>query len=549
MTVPMSEKSVTSTDELNKTLMTEEPPTAPSALNAYASDKAPYPKSVLFIVGNEFCERFCFYGMKAILPLYLTAFLGLRETSATEIIHLFNFSAYFFAVFGGILSDNFIGKFKTILYLSVVYCIGNVFMSGTAIPGVTGVPPHWWGTGISLLLIAVGTGGIKPCVASFGGDQFALGQTRQLSVFFSIFYLAINVGSMLSMFLTPLLRRVSCLGQDSCYPLAFGVPAVLMLMALILFLCGYPFYRKEPVRSSVVAHFFILLGVSSYRKTKALFKRQNSPWLLNCSDKYSETFITDAKTLLRLLKVFLPICLFWALYDQQGSWWVYQANMMESQVNFLGWKFSIMPEQMGLSNAFLILIFVPIASHGIYKIAPMKALTRMGTGMVLLAISFIMAASLQFIVGSRGTFAPSPTNPEILMCTAGCVNILWQLPQYFVLTWAETFLSVTGLEFSYSQAPESMKSVCNAGWLLTVAGGNLAVLLVTLINPVRWFRPSNPMAWNFVAWGGIMILGTIGYFVTCSGFKYKEEQPMFAIVTSPLGHKEEGRKPLTEGNT
>lgn len=87
---------------------------------------------------------------------------------------------------------------------------------------------------LGLLFIAIGTGGIKPCVSSFGGDQFVLPeQSLQLQQFFSFFYFSINAGSMISTFLTPSLRNdVKCFGENSCFPLAFGVPAILMIISV-----------------------------------------------------------------------------------------------------------------------------------------------------------------------------------------------------------------------------------------------------------------------------------------------------------------------------
>lgn len=87
---------------------------------------------------------------------------------------------------------------------------------------------------IGLILIAIGTGGIKPCVAAFGGDQFILPDEEQgLQEFFSRFYFAINLGGLLGMILTPILRKaVTCYGEDTCYALGFGFPALLMLLAL-----------------------------------------------------------------------------------------------------------------------------------------------------------------------------------------------------------------------------------------------------------------------------------------------------------------------------
>ena len=93
---------------------------------------------------------------------------------------------------------------------------------------------------LGLLLIAIGTGGIKPCVVSFGGDQFKLPeQERHLQSFFSFFYLSINFGSLIGTFMTPILREdVECFGDDSCYSLAFGVPAILMAVATVIIVIG-----------------------------------------------------------------------------------------------------------------------------------------------------------------------------------------------------------------------------------------------------------------------------------------------------------------------
>ena len=504
------------------------------------STKNGYPYSIFFIVGNEFCERFSFYGMKAILPIYLTVWLGFRETTATTIIHSFNFSAYFFSLFGGILSDNLLGKFRVILYLSLVYCIGNGVMSITSLPGVTGTPPHWWGMATGLMLIGIGTGGIKPCVASFGGDQFSPNEVDKISKFFAAFYFAINAGSVLSMFLTPLLRsRVHCFGQDSCYPLAFGVPAFLMFIALLVFIAGSQLYRKEPARNNVVLMFFALLSTSFWRSIVSLLRCENRPsspsstgaqshWLYRAQDKYERGFIKDAKRVVKVFTIFMPICIFWALYDQQGSWWVYQAVMMKTEQNFFGWKFNILPEQMGLANAILILVLIPVFSHFLYPTVDkcgikFRALRKITTGMLLAMVSFIMAAILQFWMSTSGTFKAAPNDPSSLVCVSGCVNVFWQLPQYFIITCAEIFLSITGLEFAYSQAPQSMKSVCQAGWLLTVAGGNLIVILVTLIDPVSWINPKSTMAWNFVLWTGIMGIGTLIFVWLAHGYEYRED--------------------------
>ncbi len=146
---------------------------------------------------NEFCERFNFYGMKAILVLYLTTKLFYTPDVATIIYHTFVMSMYLFCIVGAIIADSWWGRFKTILILSIVYSIGSVLIA------IGGIEP--WNlpaaelTIVGLLVIAIGSGGIKPCVAAFGGEQFKLPeQAKQLAVFFSIFYFSVNAGSLIS---------------------------------------------------------------------------------------------------------------------------------------------------------------------------------------------------------------------------------------------------------------------------------------------------------------------------------------------------------------
>lgn len=167
----------------------------------------------------------------AILVLYVKHKLNYTENDATIVFHVFTMLVYLMAVFGGILSDTWLGKYKTILYLSIVYAIGGIVVSISATPiAVNNID---WVLFIGLLLISIGSGGIKPCVSAFAGDQFKLPeQAAQVTTFFSVFYLSINLGSLSSTALTPILRgQVHCFDQNDCYPLAFGLPAVLMIIA------------------------------------------------------------------------------------------------------------------------------------------------------------------------------------------------------------------------------------------------------------------------------------------------------------------------------
>lgn len=222
-----------------------------SAENGQAKE-LPYPKRVFLILGTEFCERFNFYGMRsnflnvckqktrffnhflflAVLVLYMKNKLRYSENDATVLFHGSSMLVSFMCMFGGILSDVWLGRFKTIWILSIVYCFASALISVSSMPSFIFSPKL--ALMIGLLLTSIGAGGIKPCVSAFGADQFKMPeQSAYFSSYFSLFYGSINVGAFLSHAVTPILRsEVQCFGQSDCYPLAFGVPAILMFIAI-----------------------------------------------------------------------------------------------------------------------------------------------------------------------------------------------------------------------------------------------------------------------------------------------------------------------------
>ncbi|GFT40915.1 solute carrier family 15 member 2 [Nephila pilipes] len=375
-------------------------------------EKEKYPKSVFFILGNELCERFCYYGMRTVLTIYLTEELLYSESKATVIFHSFIMLSYFTPVLGAILADSYLGKFRTILYISIVYAIGNVILSVGSIPNNLSIM-----TGVSLLglfIIGVGTGGIKPCVAAFGGDQFSKTQIKERERFFSVFYFAINGGSVVSTILTPILRAdVHCLGSDSCYPLAYGVPAALMLVALTLFLIGKPLYNIKPAEGNIFQSVFKCICHAISRKSKSKEKKK-SHWLDYADDKFDKDLIKDIKTLLHVLWIFLPVPLFWALFDQTGSSWTLQATKMDREV--MGRH--IKPDQMQVMNAFLIIVLIPVFDYVIYPLFGKcnllkKPLQRIAVGGFLSALAFVFTGFIELNLESSYPVVPGPGLTEL----------------------------------------------------------------------------------------------------------------------------------------
>uniref|UniRef100_A0A3B5MVC3 Solute carrier family 15 member 1b n=1 Tax=Xiphophorus couchianus TaxID=32473 RepID=A0A3B5MVC3_9TELE len=584
-----------------------------------------YPLSIFFIVVNEFCERFSYYGMRAVLVLYFKYFLKWDDDFSTTIYHTFVALCYLSPILGAIIADSWLGKFKTIVYLSIVYTAGQVIMAVGAINDITdgnkdGTPDnmtfHIALSMVGLLLIALGTGGIKPCVAAFGGDQFNDDQEKQRSTFFSIFYLSINAGSLLSTIITPILRAQKCgiHTQQQCYPLAFGVPAALMVVSLIVFIVGSGMYNKTAPSGNIMVKvckciFFAIMN-RFHNRSSQIPKREH--WLDWAEEKYDKLLIAQVKMVLKVLFLYIPLPMFWALFDQQGSRWTLQATTMDGNFGLM----VIQPDQMQTVNPILILIMVPVMDFIIYPLiskcklnfTPLRKIT---VGMFLAGLAFVAAALVQLQIDATLPDFPSSTEqqakfinmvnrpinitagkyafqlnshmdfllrnvfwlqfgdivakPEeganairsVLICycvaikvghafdknmstyvdvpqgtakfviknaagstcvfkrefgfgssytfiippnvtfeenvtfesnlckliavediKANSIHMAWQIPQYFLMTSGEVVFSVTGLEFSYSQAPSNMKAVLQAGWLLTVAVGNIIVLIV-----------------------------------------------------------------------
>lgn len=359
-----------------------------------------YPKHVICILANEFCERFSFYGMRAILVIYLWSAIGLSKSTATAIYHASLVVSYFTPLLGAIMADAWLGKCRTIIYVSILYCLGNILMTLTAIPFDGNY--YIYGPVIALIMIALGTGGIKPCVSSFGGDQFKDNQKRQKDSFFSVFYMAINIGSLISTIITPTIRGGVFCYNTSCYALAFGIPAILMIVAIVFFIIGTRWYTHVPPTQSVITRLAGCIAKAAFRSCRCSRKSSSEKkehWLDHAEPDYDRQFISDVKDVTRVIWIFLPLPVFWALYDQQGSRWTLQAAQMNGDLG----NWIIGPDLIQVLNPLLIIIMVPLLESLFFpclnKIGiPFRPLQRMGWGMILAASSFVIAAGLQAVI-------------------------------------------------------------------------------------------------------------------------------------------------------
>ena len=380
------------------------------------------PPGVPYIIGNEAAERFSFYGMRAILTVFMTQYLfgadghlaPMSESEAKFYFHLFNAGVYFFPILGAILADVFWGKYTTILALSLVYCLGHVALA--------------WdetrlGLFLGLTLIAIGSGGIKSCVSAHVGDQFGSRNSERMGEVFAWFYLAINLGAASSTLLTPWLLVVA--GPR----LAFAVPGVLMAVATAVFFAG----------RSKFAH----IPPGGRKFLQELINRDTQ------------------STILRLIPLFLCVAMFWALFDQSGSAWVLQAEKMNRHWLGITWESS----QIQAVNPLLVMVMVPLSTYVVYplvnRVWQFTLLRRASVGMYIAAASFCVVAWIEHMIAAGGK--PS---------------IGWQIVAYVIITAAEILISVTCLEFAYTQAPRTMKSLIMGLYLLSVSLGNTFTAVV-----------------------------------------------------------------------
>ncbi|CAI5449272.1 unnamed protein product [Caenorhabditis angaria] len=363
--------------------------------------------------------------MRAVLMLYFVNILNFSDSNGIVLFHAFTVISYTTPLFGSILADGYIGKFWTIFSISIVYAIGQILLavSSTLSPELS---LHPWLDLLGLLIIGMGTGGIKPCVSAFGGDQFPANYTRMISMFFSIFYFSINAGSLLSMFISPMMRSIPCLGNDTCYPLAFGIPAILMIVATVVFMLGSFWYKKYPPKENVI--FRVVRTI--FRALRAKRNGNRAHWLDRSLDDHScqssrecksngkcseEKFVDDVKVLIRVCVMMIPVPMFWALYDQQGSTWVLQAVAMDCRI--FG-AFTLLPDQMGVLNALLILVFIPIFQSGIYPAIEkmgykLTMLRKMAAGGVLTALSFFICGIVQLFVNQSLATLPAANEAHL----------------------------------------------------------------------------------------------------------------------------------------
>jgi POT family proton-dependent oligopeptide transporter len=406
-------------------------------------------------------------------------------------------------------------------------------------------PHQTWGVWGGLALIAVGSGGIKPCVSAHVGDQFGKANWFRLRTIYQAFYFIINFGSFFSTLLIP------WLWHRFGIRVAFALPGVLMIAATVVFWMGRRVFIHVPPSPGgrlglldalsstafflTVGHLFfsagkpwpvllaisagfLLLGILIFRRRQALAPDQGflavllfalGAWLKHpgrgffgpATARFGADTVEGPVAVLRIISVFLLVSLFWALFDQHGSTWILQAKMMDLH---LAGDFKVLPSQVQAANPLLVMLLIPFTNKVMYPALEklgirLTPLQRMTIGMVLTAASFVAAALVQTMIDR----APPAS-----------VWFGWQMIAYVLITLGEVLVSITGLEFAYSQAPRRMKSTIMGFWLLTVSLGNVLVSIIA--------RISLPLAQFFWLFAGLMLAAALLFGIRARFYKPRD---------------------------
>jgi POT family proton-dependent oligopeptide transporter len=438
------------------------------------------PSSMPYIMLNEGTERYAFYAFDAILALFLINNLmnwkgspaNLTEEEAMEWKHYFKAAVYFTPLIGSLISDMFFGKFRTIIAFSIVYCLG--FLAIT-------LDQTYIGTMIGLGLIALGSGIIKPCLSANVGDQFGQSNQHLITKAYNIFYWAINVGAFFSMLISPWIYD-----RYRDVRIALGVPGIFMAAATIIYWLG----RKSIVDIPPKGRAFV----------KDVLSKEGLLVIIRLS-----------------FFLFIFIAVFWSLFDQTTSKWIYQAEKMNltffkwniSDQTFIGsilsktgglnqvdWK--ILPAQMQAANCIFVLLTIPLFTYILYPL--INSFFRL-TPIRKIAIGFFVAIP---------SFA-IPAMIEKWITNGAQPTIWWQMLAYWFMTAGEVLISIPAIEFAYTQAPKSMKSFISSLNLLSISLGNLFISLVNkfIQNPDGTVKLKGP---NYYWFFTILMLVTAVVF-------------------------------------
>ncbi|KAL9671443.1 hypothetical protein QQ045_009011 [Rhodiola kirilowii] len=509
-------------------------------------------RSASFIIGVEVAERFAFYGISFNLMIYLTGPLGQSTVRAAESVNLWSGTTTMLPLVGAFIADSFLGRYRTIVIASLIYILGLGMLSATAMLPLPERSSEKISSGVastsvnlrlvlfylSLYIIAIAQSGHKPCVQAFGADQFDGDdsyESKAKSSFFNWWYFCMNAGILVSTLSLPYIM------DNLNWALGFGIPCVIMVVALAIFLMGTKTYRFV-VRTNEKSAFARIGSVfctaaknwqtsvphQGSEQFKFLNKALYIPAEQHGKNKCTAAEVEEARAVLRLGPIWASCLIYGIVFAQSSTFFTKQGSTMDRSTRF-GINIPAASLQSFIAIAIMVLMpiydlaFIPVARKITGKLSGITMLQRIGTGMVISALSMLIAA----LVEQKRLKMALGINP---LATVP-MSVWWLIPQYLLFGVADVFTMVGLQEFFYDQVPTEVRSMGLSLYLSIFGIGNfLSSLLIYVVEYITsraleysWFSDDLNLAHlDYFYWllAGLSFLGFAIYVNSAKAYIY-----------------------------
>jgi len=427
------------------------------------------------------CVCFTFSGINSILAVYFST-LGLSQTNSGLLTNLAFFLNYGIAIVGGILADSYIGHYKNLILGILISAVGMGmfilselgFKEGSNFMKILGF--------LACFFFVLGNGIMKPSNTAFLGDQFTSTEGEIRSTYFSWFYLVVQIGSIVSTLAIPIVF------QYLPTWITFVILGTMAIITIPVFILPRNLYTKRiPKGNNIFMTFIQVIGTGMFGDRCP----QERHWLDKSCLLYGFEVVEDVKKSLKVLNIFVLLTFFWGVYFQMYSMWVFLASSMNRTFTIHEKTFTIPSAEVLSLNPIIDCLLIPLSTKIFYPFfentlrIPLSPLRKIGLGILFTAGALLIAGFVQLTINNHSD---------------NTINIVWIIPQFFLVSCAEVLLSVTGYEFAYTEAPTNMKGIMAALYLLTIASGNILVIIVQIItisNTIMYFIMSGFMVGVF----------------------------------------------------
>ncbi|KAL9551491.1 hypothetical protein MBANPS3_004233 [Mucor bainieri] len=480
------------------------------------------PKAAFLVILVEFCERFTYYGLSGPFQNYIQnpeppsypaaspGAMGRGQQTATSLTTFFQFWCYITPVFGAIVADQFWGKYKTILVFAIIYFIGLVILTLTSIPAGIASGAAFPGFIVAIIIVGLATGGIKANVSPLVAEQYrsksayvkTLENGKRVIVtpqvtyqkIFNYFYFSINIGSLSAIATTELEKNVGF------WP-AYLLPTLMFIPAVVVVLLGRKHYVQTPPRGSVFMEagklFMLAFKTRSLDACKPSNLARERPELAQkCT--WDDVFVDELKRTLKACVVFCWFPIYWLCYSQMTNNLVSMAGTMLTG--------NVPNDIMQNIDPIALIILIPLMDKLFYPFLrkmnmPMRPITRITCGF------FFAAAAMGYTAGIQAKVYASPPYYDNPQGRQNWISAAYLIPSYVLIAISEVFASITGMELAYKKAPESMKSIVMALFLLTNCFASIiAFALVSVtVDP--------KLVWMYTGICGAMFICTILFYI------------------------------------